>query len=207
MADHLLPPTSTSLEKAMSLVMARILDTPVPIDRLWNPQTCPANLLPWLAWTFSVDVWSSAWDEQTKRDVISASPAVHRLKGTPGALKRAVVAVWNGAEVEEWFEYGGDPYKFRVRAGLINKGFTEDDWNLIIKVVFAAKNVRSHLDTISLRFDQNSRAPLIGAALVSSNEVEVLPRLPDDLSQQAAVPRLAAFLSTVQSIEILPQVN
>lgn len=207
MADHLLPDTSTSLEKAMSLAMSRILEMPVPIDTLWNPQTCPAALLPWLAWAFSVDVWSSAWDEQTKRDVIAASPAVHRLKGTRGAVERAVAAVWDGAEVEEWFEYGGDPFKFRIRAELIDKGFSEEDWNLIIKVVFAAKNVRSHLDTVALRFTQNSQSPVYGAALISSHAIEVLPRLPEDLSQQAAVPRFAAFLSAAHTIEIQPQVN
>lgn len=35
----------------------KLKKTPVSIRELWNPDTCPANLLPWLAWSFSVDRW------------------------------------------------------------------------------------------------------------------------------------------------------
>jgi P2-related tail formation protein len=53
-AGSLLPPNVSGLERALEQASARVGDIPVPIDPLWNPATCPARLLPWLAWALSV---------------------------------------------------------------------------------------------------------------------------------------------------------
>ncbi|KDT37295.1 phage tail protein I [Escherichia coli 3-105-05_S3_C2] len=52
--SRLLPTGSSPLEVAAAKACAEIEKTPVSIRELWNPDTCPANLLPWLAWSFSV---------------------------------------------------------------------------------------------------------------------------------------------------------
>ncbi|UTS80935.1 hypothetical protein OL67_002006 [Phaeobacter piscinae] len=74
-----------------------------PVTTLMNPDTCPADLLGWLAWAFSVDVWEPSWDEATKRRVIKAALAVHRRKGTVTALRRVLESIGFDAEVLEWF--------------------------------------------------------------------------------------------------------
>jgi len=51
---RLLPVGSSPLEVAAARACAEIENTPVPLRRLWSPDDCPANLLPWLAWAFSV---------------------------------------------------------------------------------------------------------------------------------------------------------
>ena len=87
----LLPPNATPQERALDLAPAAHLGAiPRPISRLWNPQTCPAALLPWLAWALSVDEWDADWPEQIRRDVIAGSIGLHRVKGTLAALKRAL---------------------------------------------------------------------------------------------------------------------
>ena len=48
--SRLLPTGSSPLEVAAAKACAEIEKTPVSIRELWNPDTCPANLLPWLAW-------------------------------------------------------------------------------------------------------------------------------------------------------------
>ncbi|OII95629.1 phage tail protein I [Escherichia coli] len=47
--SRLLPTGSSPLEVAAAKACAEIEKTPVSIRELWNPDTCPANLLPWLA--------------------------------------------------------------------------------------------------------------------------------------------------------------
>ena len=136
--------------------------------------------------------------------MIAASPAVHRLKGTRGAVERAVAAVWDGAEVEEWFEYGGDPYKFKVRAEVTSAGFSQDDWDLIVKVALATKNVRSHLDTVSLSLTNQTRTPLFGAATLAINTLEVFPRSVDELTQNSAVPLFGGAAVALHIIEVYP---
>lgn len=71
--SRLLPTGSSLLEVAAAKACAEIEKTPVSIRELWNPDTCPANLLPWLAWSFSVDRWDDKWPEATKRAVISGT--------------------------------------------------------------------------------------------------------------------------------------
>lgn len=62
--SRLLPTGSSPLEVAAAKACAEIEKTPVSIRELWNPDTCPANLLPWLAWSFSVDRWDDKWPER-----------------------------------------------------------------------------------------------------------------------------------------------
>lgn len=75
------------------------------IRSITNPATCPLALLPWLAWSMSVDVWDDAWDEATQRAVIAAAPAVQRTKGTRFAVRTALEAVNVTSSITEWWEY------------------------------------------------------------------------------------------------------
>ena len=115
-ADAILPPNAGAIERAvLAAELARIaLVDPTVIVTVWNPATCPAQLLPWLAQGVSVDVWSDGWSEATKRAVIAASPAVHRLKGTLGAVRRALAAFDIESRIVEWWQEGGRRGTFRV---------------------------------------------------------------------------------------------
>lgn len=76
-------------ERAFSLAYADQPRLPVELlASLYDPRTCPARLLPYLAWAFSVDLWKDDWSEEKKRSVIAATPALHRLKGTKPGLAR-----------------------------------------------------------------------------------------------------------------------
>ena len=115
-AIALLPRTSTPIERALlSAELARFaLVDPTVIVSIWNPDTCPVELLPFLAQAVSVDVWSDSWSERQKRRVIAASPLVHRHKGTLGAVRRALAAFDIRATVVEWWEDGSRRGTFRV---------------------------------------------------------------------------------------------
>lgn len=92
----LLPPNATPAERVLESVAARSVNLPVLVDQLWNPATCPAALLPWLAWGLSVDEWDDSWTEATKRAVIAASVDLHRRKGTVASIRRALQAAGLG---------------------------------------------------------------------------------------------------------------
>jgi phage tail P2-like protein len=98
MNNPLLPPNATALEHAASQSAARISDLPAPPRHVRNPATCPAELLPFLAWELSVDEWNPGWGEDVKRTVLAASVNVHRHKGTLGAVRRALAAIFGDTE-------------------------------------------------------------------------------------------------------------
>lgn len=180
----LLPPNATALERAVAATAARISEVPVPVDRLWNPATCPAALLPWLAWALSVDAWDAAWPEETKRQVIAASFEVHRRKGTIGALKRAIAALdLEGVSVAEWFDFGGAPHTFRLDAEVTTRGLTDQDIAALEGVVNATKNVRSHLDRLRVWLTARGAAPHLSLAAVAGEATTVLPYTPEGLEQ------------------------
>lgn len=123
-ARAILPKSASAIERAtLSAELARIaMIDPTVIVTIWNPATCPAVLLPWLAQGVSVDVWSNAWPEATKRAVIAASPMVHRLKGTLGAVRRALAAFDLETRIIEWWEDGSRRGTFRVEIVYRNGG-------------------------------------------------------------------------------------
>ena len=90
----LLPPNSTALERAVDRSVAvRHAALPMLIPGLWNADTCPAALLPYLAWAVSVDEWDEGWSVAKKRAAIRESPEIHRRKGTLSAIRRALTAL------------------------------------------------------------------------------------------------------------------
>lgn len=87
----LLPPNTTPLERAIEATVSQRLDAiPTLVTGLWNADTCPATILPWLAWSLSVDEWNETWSDDRKRAVIREARLIHQQKGTPAAIRRAL---------------------------------------------------------------------------------------------------------------------
>jgi phage tail P2-like protein len=90
----IIPPASTPLERALDQVAGhRLGQLPAVVADLWNAATCPAALLPYLAWSVAVDEWDGLWSEEKKRAVIAEAAEVNRTKGTIGAIRRALAAL------------------------------------------------------------------------------------------------------------------
>lgn len=144
----LLPPNSTSVERAVDATAGARLDAlPVFIRNVWNHATCPAEWLGTLAWALSVDTWRSDWPEATKRAVIAASPRVHRLKGTLAAV-RAAIAPFGTAAIREWFDDPTEemaPHTFAVvLAPRTDPGAPATAVADMIEAITRAKPLRSH---------------------------------------------------------------
>ena len=78
------------------------------VDQLEEP------LLDILARDLKVDWYDYDYPIAAKRAVIKSSVMVHKRLGTVYAVKAALGSVFPGSEVEEWFNYGGEPYRFQV---------------------------------------------------------------------------------------------
>lgn len=150
MPDTLLPPNATALERALEKVTTRIGDVPTPARIAKNPAAAPEALLPWLAWEYNVDEWDDTWTQSQKRAAIQQSVAVHRTKGTIGAIRAAVGALGFDIQVREWFNQvpKGQPYTFNLLLELSGTGLDQAGIQKILSVVRSAKNLRSHLGEI-----------------------------------------------------------
>ncbi|WP_142847080.1 phage tail protein I [Telmatospirillum sp. J64-1] len=147
MAD-LLPPNATPLERDLSEVTARIGGLDVPVDQLFDPRRCPADLLPWLAWRHRVLIWNPSWPEAVKRAVIAAAPEINATRGTPHAVETALSSLGCSFTMSEWFEQQppGQPGTFQVDF-FVNGSQALLDQDLFrdaLASIQAAKNTRSH---------------------------------------------------------------
>lgn len=173
MSSTLLPSNATKLERALCDVTERVTALPVEILRtLWNPWDCPVDMLPWLAWSLSVDSWDSAWTEQQKRATIAASIEVHRHKGTIGALRRALDALGYSITI---IENADGPYTFRVSINVSTTTLSvEDAYAEVKRVALQNKNARSSLTSVGA--NSEARATLsIMTAVAYVQTIEILP--------------------------------
>lgn len=90
MTANLLPKNSTPFERSVEQSNAERYPLPSQLARDFkNPETCPLELLPFLAYELSVDTWSDDWSETRKRATVAKAFDLHRKKGTLSALKTA----------------------------------------------------------------------------------------------------------------------
>jgi phage tail P2-like protein len=172
----LLPPNSTQLERGFEKAIESVVDQPIPIREIRRHDVTPEKYLPWLAWERSVDLWRDDWSIETQRKVIANSIPFHQKKGTVGALKRALAAEDWVADVEEWFEYNGPAYTFKVKINGSNRALNSDSYQGLLRTIDRAKNVRSWLTAFNITI-QNSPATLwVGAVCISKSRMAVMPK-------------------------------
>lgn len=164
--SKLLPPNSTPLERALANVAARISNIPVPITSIWNADTCPLNLLPWLASALSVDDWDDTWPEAMKRATIAASLEIHRTKGTVQAVMTALAAAGHpDAQLIERVDYQrhdgaitrngiyrrGGPSQWATFRVILNRATTIDLAEQVVRRIANAKRLSCHLTVFDYR--------------------------------------------------------
>ena len=96
-----------------------------------------------LAYDLHVDWYDHSYPIEVKRQTIKDSVKIHRRLGTKYAVETALGAVFPGTRVEEWFEYGGDPYTFRVIINATENGVTAAQQAAVLERVIFYKNLRS----------------------------------------------------------------
>ena len=106
----------TPQERALAKLDERLDKLPVPHRDIWNPDTCPLHLLPYLAFHYSVDQWNEAWPEHIKRQTLNDALYQHRIKGSRLAVENAIARFGTTANITEWWEKSpkGKPHTFSV---------------------------------------------------------------------------------------------
>lgn len=198
---NLLPPNATSLERHVATLTERLEQYPSDFQHTWHPDLCPVELLPWLAWAFSVDEWDVNWTEAQKRNAIKNSVFIHKHKGTRAALERALANLVE-AEINEWFEHTPPtaPYTFTVNTTLPLTDISADSFANIMRVINAAKNLRSHY-TLQITTDAFGDS-FYGGSMTAGYESAIYPYSPSILLSGHL--QLAGALSSGVSTPIYP---
>lgn len=184
----LLPPNSTSLERAIE---AAAYESPeIPLRTLYNPDTCPAHLLHQLAWAWSVDRWDETWSEAVKRSVCRSAFFVHSRKGTIGALRRVVEPFGYLIEVIEWFNTvpEGVPGTFALKIGVTDEGISEETYQELTWLIDDARPVSRHMVGLAISLEATGRL-YIAPSIYDGDELDVYPPQAVDLEVTGEIGR------------------
>ena len=164
----LLPPNTSAPEYALEHAMRMDVDLS-QVGNLWNPATCPAEILPFLAWGLAISQWDSEWSEAEKRGAIVQAIPFHKRKGTRAAVTEILDRFHPLLQLVEWWQTSpqGDPHTFEVRAPAADipaSFLTQQTADAIIRDVAMAKPVRSHF-TFVQSLEAQASAYLAGGTM------------------------------------------
>lgn len=101
-----------------------------------------------LAWELNILWYDLDASIAVKRDLVRSSDKVWQYIGTKWAVENVVATYFGDGKIEEWFEYGGQPGRFRVHSNNpdLSRNLLEEFLNVLNKV----KRASAKLDGILL---------------------------------------------------------
>ena len=161
---------NAALSQAMDALLAepakrsRILRKWDQIDNMNHAQ------LDEMAWEFNIDWWDSAFSLETKRAVVKSCYRVHEKRGTKWAVEELITSAFGMGKVTPWFEYGGDPFWFKIQTSAT---LTKDGMAYFLNMIDKVKSARDHVEMIEVTrtIDQIMHA---GTAQLSHSKCVVL---------------------------------
>lgn len=98
-----------------------------------------------LAYDLHVDWYDYDYPIEAKRAIIRDSVRVHQKLGTKAAVEMALGGIHPQSEIEEWFDYDGEPFCFRIVLDT-TKSRVAADYDEIVRTVDIYKRLTAHLD-------------------------------------------------------------
>lgn len=129
------------------------------------------NLDEWVLDYLAVELRAPAYEDrfpiEVKRELIAGTLPFYAKLGTPQAINWATRTIFGGSQLQEWFEYGGEPYHFKMRVNITDDLFSLEKDRQIINAINVCKNLRSHLDSIEYFMKAPPALAYAGAVLLS----------------------------------------
>lgn len=145
---------SECISYALSKAIEQLYNSLDRISVTSNIDNLDEELLDVLAVELRSQYYSSDLTREQKVSIIKGTLLWYMHNGTTKSVEDVLSAIYNGVQLKEWYQYGGEPYHFYIR---VNSG---DNINLesidkIKNVINNIKNARSILDNISLSKSKN----------------------------------------------------
>ncbi|MCM1245902.1 MAG: phage tail protein [Roseburia sp.] len=128
------------------------------------------EVLDLIAAEMKTQYYSSGFDRDTKIRMIRNTIRWHIQAGTAGAVQEMIKTVFGSGEVIEWFDYGGDPFCFRIRA---DDDITPDMLNKFREQIHRVKNTVSTLEAIQIHHEMVQEL-CVGGVLCSDSVIDIL---------------------------------
>lgn len=121
-----------------------------------------------MAYELNITWYDSTAPISTKREIIKKSDLVYSKLGTKYAIEQIISSYFGTGVLEEWYEYGGEPYHFKVLSD--NPALVNENYELFLKLLNISKRSSAHLDAIIICL--TGKLPLIAAAIPHEHNYE-----------------------------------
>ncbi len=205
MKKSLLPPNEPQLLKFLETIYEKALEKSDLSSINTLPKTAPSELLLEIGRNFDMEIAGLSQEEMRK--LLSSAMFIHKNSGTPSALKKALQSVFENVEIQEWFEYGGEPFTFRVKVSSSIKGNGKETFALLDSLIQKFKNVRSILDGVEYELHCKNKDFNANLSL-SSESLSIYPHQAKDVqntsrgSVGSAVCVYESLMSNISLLEV-----
>ncbi|MGF0470954.1 phage tail protein I [Lysinibacillus fusiformis] len=197
-------PFTVALTEAFEIQITQLYEEFRAISNLYLLKDAPSLLVDFLAFEKHVDFYEGLTLEE-KKNVVRNALHVHRKKGTKFALLRVFELLNLQGRIEEWFEYGGDPYYFKARIDVSDKGVDDTTIRLLERLIKTYKNNRSWLEVLDIILTSKQNKVHIGTATLTGEEIVVYPYTVTNLSTNAKINVAAANTANVERLTLYPK--
>lgn len=136
-----------AIAKAIEVAMKTLNNTcKTGVNNVASIDDMPEWRLDEMAWELDC-LYNYNSDIEKKRNWIRNAIPYYRLYGTPKAVETYIGGYFDSVELEEFWQYGGEPYHFRLT---VEGTWTPENESWTKKAVEKAKNVRSVLDGVRI---------------------------------------------------------
>lgn len=158
--------------EALDFELGRLSADAVQVLHLPRLDVLPERVLDALALQFHVDFYEpESMEIDVKRDLIRRSIYWHRIKGTRAAIEQLCRTVMDDVEIQEWYEYGGEPYYFKITAKGLR--FEDQDAGKFWRMIDATKNARSWLDAILFDLTRDPPDAIMNVAQIINDATHI----------------------------------
>lgn len=128
-----------------------------------------------MAWELSIDWYDSTYPIEVKRNLIKSYISAKRKSGTKAAVVSVLRSIFKDANIEEWYEYGGKPYFFRLEVTIPENGVTAEQQRQALENIKYYKNVRSRLEQVNYTNESTCKVKF-GAYTDVIKRIEIWPK-------------------------------
>ncbi len=139
-------PTTKALCAALNSQLAQVASEADLCLVLPAVKNIPERILDSIAFELHIDWYDAAAPLDVKQALVKNSDKVHMYLGTPYAVEQVIHDYFGDGYVIEWFEYGGQPYHYKVVTS--NPAVSGELAGRFVKAVEKVQNIRSRLEQV-----------------------------------------------------------
>ena len=163
---------SRAVDKEFSLLVQSIKNVLTYADM----GNASEQVIDMLAAELNVDFYDKTLPLSDRREAVKEAILIHQMNGTKKALLRVFELLQIRAVIKEWFEYGGEPYTFKIEIlEVSSKGLSEETNALLDRLIEWHKNARSHMTELNIYLTNRTKTPYYAIGMLQGEEITVYP--------------------------------